>query len=118
MKEKQITVEQFSEMMKGVFQLKEHAMMQQAETRHNKQQMISPWQDGAVPGEANSHIAQPQFPLVDGLSVKSLLNTAGLSGSGPQQLPGMPPPPPPAHVFNRSVTFESTDDEFERESSI
>ena len=51
MKNKKITVEQFSGMMKTVFQMKEQVMMHQAEKRHNNQQMISPWQDGVAPGD-------------------------------------------------------------------
>ena len=112
MKDKKISVEQFSEMMKGVFQLKEHAMMQQAERRHNQQQLINPWQDGAIPGE-NPLIPQHPFSsMADGMTIPissapginlpigALGNSAqqALAG-GPQPLPGMPPPPPPVPMF-------------------
>merc|ERR1712038_315761 len=55
MKNKEISVEQFSAMMKEisllVWRLKEQVMMKNAERRHNNQQIINPWQDGAVPGD-------------------------------------------------------------------
>ena len=62
MKNKKITVEQFSGMMKTVFQMKEQVMMHQAEKRHNNQQMISPWQDGVAPGD---NLASSQAPFID-----------------------------------------------------
>ena len=65
MKNKEITVEQFSVMMKGVFQLKEQVMMQQAEKRHDKQQIINPWQDGAVPGDSSNVNVQQSNNLGD-----------------------------------------------------
>ena len=64
MKNKEISVEQFSAMMKEisllVWRLKEQVMMKNAERRHNNQQIINPWQDGAVPGE-NLSLKQQQF---------------------------------------------------------
>ena len=64
MKNKEISVEQFSAMMKEitllVWRLKEQVMMKNAERRHNKQQIINPWQDGAIPGE-NLSLKQQQF---------------------------------------------------------
>jgi hypothetical protein len=78
MKNKEITVEQFSVMMKRVFQLKEQVMMQQAEKRHNKQQMINPWQEGAIPGD---NINNQQFNAIAD-RLKSLPSTITLPISG------------------------------------
>ena len=94
MRDKKITVEQFSEMMKGVFQLKEHAMMQQAERRHIRQQMINPWQDGSSPADNPQLPQHPFTSATDGL--KSITSNMGLPIEG---LQGMPPPMLPGPQF-------------------
>ena len=68
MKNKEISVEQFSAMMKSVFQLKEQVMMQQAEKRHNNQQLINPWQDGAIPGD-NMSLKKEFNPLSSNINI-------------------------------------------------
>ena len=97
MKNKEISVEQFSAMMKSVFQLKEQVMMQQAEKRHNNQQMINPWQDGAIPGE-NASLKQQPFNVISdqmnplssniNIHVENIENSLSFSADGePKQSP-------------------------------
>ena len=64
MKNKKISVEQFSGMMKTVFQMKEQVMMHQAEKRHNNQQMIISRQ-GENMRNILSNIKENQANIID-----------------------------------------------------
>jgi pre-mRNA cleavage complex 2 protein Pcf11 len=89
---------QFSKVMRQVMQLKEQAMMLQADKMHREQSRprsvgpIPQWNVPNVPRAMNPlHPQQMNAPLkppVDGM---------------PQKLPVMPPPPPPVPLFAHSV---------------
>ena len=108
MKNKEISVEQFSAMMKSVFQLKEQVMMQQAEKRHNNQQMINPWQDGAIPGE-NASLKQQPFNVISDqmnpLSSNINIHVENIENALPFSADGEPKP---SALFSGDQRFTET----------
>lgn len=92
-----IGVEQFSKMMKGVFQLKEHALMQQAEKRHVTQLMNNFLEDSQPVKNPLIALTSTTSPNANNVSVtfnnngdKKFVNSKTAVNNGARQLPNKP----------------------------